>query len=278
MADNLPSLHSPPSEALEAVDRILQDVLRQYGYQPRRLAQVLRLMAMLLPTVRPEAIAALVLQSMWVYAVDALVDGFAPDLDTRFRRWLEHPLEPNPDDAEHRLFAAMWSHVRSLGTPQGCERWQQALEVFLSAQLREHTPPQSYLDYLDVRVIANGLPSLAALAALLQGELGALDTARTANLVRWGGIFTSLANDLHSYDRELAEGTAATANALGVLMGLAARQGGVLDLVSARGIVQADCDAALHMFDAQLGGSSQWSALDGFIARAVGLVRHGHVV
>lgn len=278
MAEDLPSLYSPPQEDLEAVDRILQELLRQFSYQPRRMGQVLGLMAMLLPTASPPAIAALVLQSVWVYAVDALVDGFAPDLDARFQRWLQHPLEPSPDDPEHRLFAAMWSLVTSLGTPPSCERWQQALEVFLSAQIRERMPPQSYLDYLEVRVIANALPLLTALAALLQGDLGALDTARTASLIRWGGIFTSLSNDLYSYDRELAEGTAATSNALGVLMGLSLQHGGALDLASARGMIQTDCDAALRMFYTQLGGSSTWSALDMFVARAVGLVRYGHVV
>lgn len=141
------------------------------------------------------------------------------------------------------------------------------LQAFCAAQLRQRTPAESYLEYLENRVVAQGVPLLFQTAAALL-EPSALDGPGLARRIALAGTITGLLNDLASYEQELHEGVADSANARGILAsvtGLPPRHDGLTRLI------EADIAGARRSLHQLLHSDSP---LDQLIERVVILVEH----
>jgi hypothetical protein len=157
------------------------------------------------------------------------------------------------------------------------ERWWAEVCRFLEAQLiQRRQPASSYLDYLATRTVAQGVPLTVELAALLTGCHEELQTARTATLLWWAGCYMGLANDLSSYEREVAEGTVSTANARGVLADISVSSGIGFDERLGEILVRRDVEMAWQHFNHALGPQSGWTATDWIIARLARLLHNGY--
>jgi hypothetical protein len=235
---------------------------------------------MMLPTLRLDAVVPAVLQALWIYLTDALVDGATvPDvLEVRIRHWqTETVLDHTGTDAGYQVFRMLQHEIAPRVSSGGYEQWCACAYQFLDAQLVQRWQPAwGYLDYLAVRTVAQGILLTIQLAALLAGCAEELQTARTATLLRWAGYYIGLSNDLSSYEREVGEGTASTANARGVLHMIGTTIGVSVDEQLTESIVRRDMESAWAHLTQALGPPGDWMPLDGIIARLAQILHSGY--
>ncbi len=246
--------------------------LRCYDVTPEELpptpqvrATVPMIAALMADYPRSEQLAW-VLYALVVNVTDALLDCPHPDAgDVDVLTALAHGDPPtNPKHLLVRLLDAAYAALPSSVASPAIQQW---LQTFFSAQLSPQQSADSYLAYVENRIIAQGVPLLFQIAALLI-DPDALNDPHLPQRMRLAGTITALTNDLASYEQEVREGVAAYANARGVLAtitGLPAQHPALSRLIAA------DIRDAQRRLDTIL---RQHAPLDQLIVRTTTLVTH----
>jgi len=246
----------------------------------RHLQRVVMVTRMLLPELPLDAVIPMVLQALWIYLTDALVDGSISTsvLEEHLHSW---QAQRTPDKTRlepgHRLLRLLQDELTAWAPEYRYEQWWGAVRQFLDAQLIQRcTLAPSYLDYLATRTVAQGIPLTVTLAALVAGYADELQTRRAGTLLWWAGCYIGLVNDLSSYEREVREGTARTANARGVLAAIRATSGVPIDERLSATLVHRDMETSWEQLNRTLGPQSTWTPIDWMIARLAQLLHSGY--
>jgi len=275
-----PILLSPSPEEIAQLTTTMRRHLTRIGLsvEERQLHMLTTLTRILMPDLPLDALVPAVMQAIWVYRTDALVDRCTAcrDLERRLRMWQAPTAGDGLTDPEHRLLRGLYGEVATRASSVQLAGWWAAACQFLDAQLAQRcTAAASYLGYLAMRPVAQAIPLTISLAAILYDCSPQLEQARTAELLWWAGCYMGLSNDLASYQRELAEGVAATANARGVLDALTTQNGSPIDAQATEALVRSDMETAWNQLTTTLGPRESWRTIDEVIARFAHLLHSG---